>query len=73
MDLIDKKILFILQKDITLPLSEIAKRVGISKTPCWNRIRKMEEEGIIISKSALLNRSKINLPIVVFLSISVRY
>ena len=73
MDKVDKKILSILQNDITLPLSDIAKRVGISKTPCWNRIRKMEEEGIINSKIAIINNAKINLPIVVFLSISVSH
>ena len=73
MDVIDKKILNLLQIDVTLPLSDIAKRVGISKTPCWNRIRKMEEQGIISNKVAILNNSKINLPIVVFLSISVSH
>ena len=73
MDKIDKKILSILQNNITLPLSDIAKRVGISKTPCWNRIRKLEEEGVITQKVAILNNSKINLPIVVFLSISVSH
>ena len=73
MDEIDKKILSVLQKNVDLPLSSIAKRVGISKTPCWNRIRKMEEEGIISDKVAILNNLKINLPIVVFLSISVNH
>tara|TARA_B100000686_G_scaffold326734_1_gene384875 strand:- start:194 stop:655 length:462 start_codon:yes stop_codon:yes gene_type:complete len=73
MDNIDKKILSILQNDITLPLSDVAKRVGISKTPCWNRIRKLEEEGVISKKIAILDNSKINLPIVVFLSISVSH
>jgi len=73
MDKIDKKILTILQNNITLPLSDIAKRAGISKTPCWNRIRKLEEEGVITQKVAILNNSKINLPIVVFLSISVSH
>ena len=73
MDHIDKKILSILQTDISIPLSEIAKRTGISKTPCWNRIRKMEEEGIISNKIAILDNKKINLPIVVFLSISVSH
>ena len=48
---------------IHIKLSEIAKRVGISKTPCWNRIRKMEEDKIITSKVALLNNVKINLSI----------
>ena len=73
MDEIDKKLISILQKDITLPLSDIAKRTGISKTPCWNRIRKMEEENIISEKIAIINNQKINLPIVVFLSISVSH
>ena len=73
MDEIDKKLISILQKDITLPLSDIAKRTGISKTPRWNRIRKMEEENIISEKIAIINNQKINLPIVVFLSISVSH
>ena len=73
MDEVDKKILSIIQKDITLPLSDVAKRAGVSKTPCWNRLRKMEEKGIIREKVAILNNEKINLPIVVFLSISVSH
>ena len=71
MDKIDKQILFALQKNANLPLSELSKRVGISKTPCWNRIRKMEEEGIINSRVTVLDNKKINLNIVVFLSVSV--
>ena len=71
MDDIDKKILSLLQEKATLPLSELSKRVGISKTPCWNRIRKMEEEGIIKSRVTVLDHKKINLNIVVFLSVSV--
>ena len=71
MDDIDKKILSIIQKDATIPLSELSKKVGISKTPSWNRIRKMEEEGIIKSKVTVLDNKKINLSIVVFLSVSV--
>ena len=71
MDTIDKEILKIIQKNANIPLSELSKRVGISTTPCWNRIRKMEEEEIIESKITVLNNKKINLPIVVFLSVSV--
>ena len=71
MDDIDKKILSIIQKDATIPLSELSKKVGISKTPSWNRIRKMEEEGIIKSKVTVLDNKKINLSIVVFLSVTV--
>ena len=71
MDNIDKQILFLLQKNASMPLTELSKRVGISKTPCWNRIRKMEEGGIINSQVTILDNKKINLNIVVFLSVSV--
>ena len=71
MDNIDKQILSALQKNATIPLSELSKRVGLSTTPCWNRIRRMEEEGTITSRVTVLNNKKINLNIVVFLSISV--
>ena len=71
MDDVDKKILSLLQKNATIPLAELSKRVGVSKTPSWNRIRKMEEEGIIKSKVTILDNKKINLRIVVFLSVSV--
>ena len=71
MDKIDKQILYDLQKNATIPLSELSKRAGISKTPCWSRVRKMEEEGIIKSKITVIDNKKINLNIVVFLSVSV--
>ena len=71
MDKLDKDILRILQKNATIPLSELSKRVGISTTPCWNRIKKMEEEKIIHSKITVLNNNKINLPLTAFLSISI--
>ena len=71
MDDIDKTILSLLQNNATLPLSELSKRAGVSKTPCWNRIRKMEEEGVIKSRVTILDNKKINLNIVVFLSVSV--
>ena len=72
MDYIDKKIIFILQRQADLPLSEISKRVGLSQTPCWNRIRKLEEDGIIEKKVTIINKRKVNLPITVFLMITVR-
>ena len=71
MDNIDINILKILQKNATIPLSELSKRVGISTTPCWNRIRKMEEDKIIHSKITVLNNYKINLPLTAFLAISI--
>ena len=71
MDNIDKQILSALQKNATIPLSELSKKIGLSTTPCWNRIRKMEEEGTIESRVTVINKDKINLNITVFLSISV--
>jgi Lrp/AsnC family transcriptional regulator len=72
MDNIDKKILEELQKNSSIPLSELSKKVGLSNTPCWNRIKKLEEEKIIKSKSIIIDNKKINLPITVFLSISIQ-
>jgi len=72
MDYIDKKIIFILQRKADLPLSEISKRVGLSQTPCWNRIKKLEEDGVIEKKVTLINKRKVNLPVTVFLMITVR-
>ena len=71
MDDIDKQILKALQKNATIPLSELSKKVGLSTTPCWNRVRKMEEDGTIKSRVTILDNKKINLSIVIFLSISV--
>ena len=71
MDNKDKEILKIIQKNASIPLSELSKRVGISSTPCWNRIRKMEEAGIILSRITIVDNKKINLPLVAFLSIHI--
>ena len=72
MDSIDKKILEELQKNSSQPLSELSKKVGLSNTPCWNRVKKLEEDKIIKSRSIILDNKKINLPITVFLSISIQ-
>lgn len=71
MDKIDIGILKLIQTNAELSLREISRRVGILKTPCWNRIRKLEEIGVINQRATLLNRKCLDLPIVVFLSISV--
>ena len=73
LDKIDIKILSVIQKNAGLPLSEISKKVGVSPTPCWNRIKKMEEVGVISARTIVLNRKAINLSIVVFLSIRVSH
>ena len=72
MDNLDKKILEELQKNSSQPLSELSKKVGLSNTPCWNRIKKLEEEKIIKSKSIIIDNKKINLSITDFLSISIQ-
>jgi len=72
MDEIDKKILKIIQKNATIPLSELSKRVGISSTPCWNRVKKMEENGVINSRITLLDNKKINLPLIIILDVTVK-
>jgi len=71
MDIIDKKILSIIQVNSSVPLATIAKKIGLSTTPCFNRIKKLEEDGVIKKRVALIDHNKINLPIIVFLSMSV--
>ena len=66
----DKKILDILQNDCTLPVAEIGKRVGLSTTPCWRRIQKLEELGVILRRVAVLDAKKVNIGVTVFVSIT---
>lgn len=70
MDRIDRGILAILQKDSTVPVAEIGKRVGLSTTPCWRRIQKMEEDGVIKQRVAVLDPSLVGAGVSVFISIS---
>lgn len=69
-DKIDRKILEIVQKDCTIPVAEIGKMVGLSTTPCWRRIQKLEESGVITRRVALLDPKKVNAGVTVFVSIS---
>jgi Lrp/AsnC family transcriptional regulator len=70
LDEMDVKILRILQEDCTRPVAEIGKAVGLSTTPCWRRIQKLEEAGIIRRRVALLDPKKVNAGVTVFVSIS---
>ena len=70
MDRTDKMILSLLQEDATLPVADIAKRVGLSTTPCWRRIQKMEEDHVIQRRVAVLNPGKVNVGVTVFVSIT---
>ena len=71
MDSVDIKILKELQKNSSIPLSELSRKVGLSNTPCWNRIKKLEEEKVILLKTIILDNKKINLSTTIFLSISI--
>jgi Lrp/AsnC family transcriptional regulator len=61
LDDLDRNILALLQEDASLALEEIARRVGASKTPVWNRIRKMKDRGIIRREVAILDPEKVGL------------
>lgn len=61
LDEMDRNILSLLQQDATLPLDEIARRVGASKTPVWNRIRKMRASGVIKAEVALVDPERVGL------------
>lgn len=69
LDRLDKKILSILQEDATIPVAEVAKRVGLSTTPCWRRIQKLEEDGVILRRVAVLDPRAVNTKVTVFVSI----
>lgn len=68
-DAIDRKILALLQADATMPASVIAEKVGLSQTPCWRRIQKLEEDGYIKRRVAILDREKLNVGTTVFIAI----
>ena len=55
MDAIDRKIVALLQEDASLSLAQIAHRVGLSQSPCWKRIQRLEKAGIILRRVALIS------------------
>ncbi len=69
MDRTDKMILSILQEDATLPVADIARKVGLSTTPCWRRIQKLEEDKVITRRVAILDPEQVNAGVTVFVSI----
>ncbi len=69
MNEIDKKILSILQDNADIPIAELSKKVNLSATPCWARINKLYKQGYIKKKVAVVDRLKINLPIIAFVQI----
>ena len=69
MDKTDRKILALLQEDAAQPIADIARKIGLSVTPCWRRIQKLEEDGVIRARVALLEAVKIGLGMSVFVAI----
>jgi Lrp/AsnC family transcriptional regulator len=69
MDQTDRKILTILQEDCSLPVAEIAARVNLSQTPCWRRIQRLEADGVIERRVALLNPEAIGIGLTIFVEI----
>ena len=69
MDHIDKAILTQLQRDASTPVSDIAESVGLSQTPCWRRIKKLEEEGVIARRAALVDPAAAGLKLTAFVAV----
>jgi Lrp/AsnC family transcriptional regulator len=69
LDEMDIKILALMQKDCTQPVADIGRQVGLSTTPCWRRIQKLEEAGVIQRRVALLDPAKVNAGVTVFVFI----
>lgn len=65
-DRIDLSILDQLQQDSSLPMAELAERVGLSVSPCWRRVRRMQESGLIKGQTAQLERHRLGLSFVVY-------
>jgi Lrp/AsnC family transcriptional regulator len=73
LDETDRRILACLQEDANMPVAEIARRVGLSSTPCWRRIQKLEEAKIIRARVALLDARKLNVGVTVFVSVKTNH
>ncbi|MES2903912.1 MAG: Lrp/AsnC family transcriptional regulator [Pseudomonadota bacterium] len=69
MDIVDLKILDLLQQDASLTLAEIAARVNLSPTPCWRRIARLEESGVIARRVALLDAAKVGIDLTIFVTV----
>lgn len=69
LDQIDKKILDLIQNDASLSVADIADKVGLSSSPCWRRIKRMEEQGVILRRVTVLDRKALGLNFEVIASV----
>ena len=70
LDPLDVKILSLLQKDATIPTAEIADKVGLSQSPCWRRIKRFRDEGLIRKEVCLLDPKEVGLGVTVFATVT---
>jgi Lrp/AsnC family transcriptional regulator len=69
LDRVDREILRLLSLDASMSLADIAEKVGLTATPCWKRIRRMEQDGVILRRVAIIDADKVGLPVSVFVAI----
>ncbi len=70
LDAIDRKILRALQQDARLTTAQLADKIGLSTTPCWNRLKRLETQGYIEGYVALINQEKLGLPETVIVEVT---
>lgn len=73
LDTIDRRLIALLQQDATLSVNSLAERVNLSTTPCWKRLKRLEEQGIITGKVAIIDRHKVQLAVSVFVHIKTQH
>ncbi len=69
MDKFDQRILEILQKDASIGLAELASQVGLSTTPCWRRIQRLKDDGVILAQVTLCDPVSLNLGLTAFVTV----
>jgi Lrp/AsnC family transcriptional regulator len=72
MDESDRKILRIIQSEPDIPVQQLAEQVGLSHTPCWRRLKKLEEQGVIAGRAVILNPAALGLQITAFAHIKMK-
>jgi len=68
-DITDKKIITLLQQDASLSIQQLSDKLNLTSTPCWNRIKRLEKEGIIKKRVALVSSEKVGLELIAFVQI----
>ncbi|MEJ0022191.1 MAG: Lrp/AsnC family transcriptional regulator [Alphaproteobacteria bacterium] len=71
-DEVDVRILDLLQKDASISVADLAEQVGLSSSPCWRRIKRLEEEGVITGRVTLLDREKLGLNFEVYATVKLQ-